>query len=89
MQSTFVFALDDCNAELPACSGLSCCRNLSREKKVGHLTDGPTVLESTACVQRRTYVLPNVLIEVFQVLANGHHELVCVSAINNAVIVAH
>lgn len=76
------------DAELPACSGLSCCGDLNREKEVGHLMDGP--LGNLLLASRgRTYVLPNVLIEVFQVLTHGHHELVSVSAINNAVIVAH
>lgn len=34
-------------------------------------------------------VLTNILVEILQVLAYGHHELVGVRAINNAVIVAH
>jgi hypothetical protein len=50
MQSTFVFALDDCECGAAGLLWTELLRNLNREKKGAISLDGPAVQKPTACV---------------------------------------
>jgi hypothetical protein len=64
---------------------------LKREQSLFLLAHDHVRLQRWTALAKRegSEALPNIFVEILQVLAHGHHELVGVRAINNAVIVTH